>query len=249
MPEDLKRLLKRSATLVASVRHARAAAARRKRARLMSPTVYLKQINAYLHTHSLRKLQIGAGPVSLPGWLNTDFYPVAPADVFLDATRPFPFADRTFDFIFSEHVIEHVTYAEGLSMLGESFRVLKPGGWIRIATPDLKKFVDLFQHPQDERQRRYIQWSMSVNHPQVKAGNECFVLNSFVRNWGHQFIYDSPTLRAALKEAGFVDFRLCSPGESQNAALRGLESHGAQIGEEWNAFETMVLEAQRPVAG
>ena len=244
----MKQLLKRSATLVALVRGERARAEKRRRARRMSPPVYLKQIDAYLRAHSLRKLQIGSGPVSLPGWLNSDFYPVAPNDIFLDATHPFPFANRTFDCIFTEHVIEHVTYPEGRAMLDECFRVLKPGGWIRLATPDLKKFVDLFSHPQDERQRRYIEWSVAQNHPQVETGSECFVLNSFVRNWGHQFIYDAPTLGAALRGAGFGALRPCRPGESQNPALRHLESHGQQIGEEFNEFETMVIEAQRPAA-
>ena len=247
MPDDLKNILKRSPALVALVRGERARAAKRKRAWLMSPSVYLKQIDAYLRAQPVRKLQIGSGPVSLPGWLNTDTYPVAPADVYMDAAKPFPFAERTFDFVFSEHVIEHITYDEGFSMLRESFRVLKPGGWIRIATPDLKKIVDLFSRPQTERQRRYIEWSMAANNPQVKLGSECFVLNSFVRNWGHQFIYDPPTLHAALNSAGFIEVRPCSPGESQNPALRGLESHGQQIGEEWNEFETMVIEAQRAV--
>ncbi len=246
MPDNLKHILKRSPALVALVRGERARAEKRKRARRMLPGVYSKQIDAYLRAHSVRKLQIGSGPVCLPGWLNTDFYPVAPSDVYLDATKPFPFADRTFDYIFSEHVIEHVTHPEGSSMLRESFRVLKPGGWIRIATPDLKQIVDLFSRPQTERQRRYIQWSMAENHPQVNAGSECFVLNSFVRNWGHQFIYDSPTLHAALNRAGFGEVRRCLPGESQNEELRGLEAHGQQIGAEWNEFETMVLEAQRP---
>ena len=245
MPENLKHLLKRSAALVSLVRGERDRAAKRLRVRRMSPPFYRKQIDAYLRAHSVRKLQIGAGPVSLPDWLNTDFYPVAPADVFMDATKPFPLADRTFDCIFSEHVIEHITYQEGCSMLRESWRVLKPGGWIRLATPDLKQFVDLFSHPQNERQRRYVEWSMAANNPEVKAGNECFVLNSFVRNWGHQFIYDFPTLSASLKEAGFVGVRACAPGESLSPALRGLEAHGRQIGAEWNDFETMVIEAQR----
>lgn len=215
----------------------------------MSPSVYLKQIDAYLRAHSVLKLQIGSGQASLPGWLNTDFYPVAPTDVFLDAAKPFPFADRTFDYIFSEHIIEHLTYPEGVSMLRESFRVLKPGGWIRVTTPDLKQFVDLFSRPLTQRQQRYIHWSMAQNHPGIKAANECFVLNSFVRNWGHQFIYDLPTLQAALNDAGLVAVRCCRPGESPNPALRTLESHGKQIGEEWNEFETMVLEAQRPEVG
>jgi predicted SAM-dependent methyltransferase len=50
-----------------------------------------------------------------------------------------------FDYVFSEHMIEHVSYAEGLLMLRECLRVLKPGGRIRIATPSLEVLLDLYK--------------------------------------------------------------------------------------------------------
>ena len=57
--------------------------------------------------------------------------------IYLDVCRRFPFAAETFHYIFSEHLIEHLTLEEGEAFLRECFRCLKVGGRIRIATPDL----------------------------------------------------------------------------------------------------------------
>jgi predicted SAM-dependent methyltransferase len=34
--------------------------------------------------------------------------------------------------MFTQHVTEHIAYAEAVSVLKECFRTLKPGAWIRI---------------------------------------------------------------------------------------------------------------------
>ena len=98
-----------------------------------------KQIKAYFSETRIRKLQIGAGKNVLEGWLNADLEPGSDEVMFIDAVAELPFPDGVFDYVFSEHMIEHIAYKHGLHMLGEAFRVLKPGGKIRIATPDIEK--------------------------------------------------------------------------------------------------------------
>jgi len=95
------------------------------------------RIAAYLRSHDITKLQLGAGENIRPDWLNTDLHDYGrPADlVYLDVRRPFPFPDESFDLVFSEHMLEHLEYEEGLRCLVECRRVLRPGGRIRIATP------------------------------------------------------------------------------------------------------------------
>src|SRR5688572_3091577 len=97
-------------------------------------------IDQYLRDHPVRKLQIGAGSSRLRGWLNTDIEP-GEGLAYLDATKRFPFEDGSLHYIFSEHVIEHLTYDEGKAMVAEAFRVLAPGGKMRISTPDLDQFL------------------------------------------------------------------------------------------------------------
>jgi len=100
-----------------------------------------QMVSDYLRSSAVPKLQIGAGKNLLPGWLNTDYDPL-PGAAYLDATTRYPFDADTFALVYSEHIIEHVPYSAGASMLRECFRVLKPGGVLRISTPDLPFLVD-----------------------------------------------------------------------------------------------------------
>lgn len=191
------------------------------------------------------KLHLGAGHNVLEGWLNTDWSPHHDEIVFLDVTFPFPFPDSSFAYVFSEHLIEHISHSEGRAMVAECSRVLRPGGTLRIATPSLDNLISLFDQNKSEASTRYVEWAMTTNHFPPGSSPECFILNHFMRGWGHQFVYDPETLRAVLEECGFSGISSLAPGQSNDVQLQGIEGHGRVIGEEQNRFETMVLEARR----
>ena len=211
------------------------------------------RIRDYLAAHTVRKLQIGAGPNEFDGWLNADYSPRSRSAIFMDATQPFPLPSGSFDFIFSEHMIEHVPFEQGQKMIAESFRVLKPGGTIRIATPNLEKVAALETAGPTEAQLRYVRWAIEHHveyAPRDDSGAESgyrpsYVINNFFWGFGHYFVYDPASLGGALRRAGFVNVRSFMPGESDVPELRGLETHARLIGEEFNLFETMVLQATK----
>jgi predicted SAM-dependent methyltransferase len=196
-----------------------------------------RQISSYLAEHADRKLQLGAGGHPLAGWLNTDLHDYGRPDelVYLDVRKPFPLPDASFEVVYSEHMLEHLSYADGQHCLRESFRVLRPGGKIRIATPSLERLADLYD--EGDLQERYLSWAAKMLDPELRAPLPGAVLNNFFRSWGHRFIYDPQTLRHALGEAGFVDVQERPVGE--------LERHLAEE-PEFNEYETFVLEARRP---
>jgi predicted SAM-dependent methyltransferase len=198
-----------------------------------------KRIARYLREHEVRKLQLGAAENVRPGWLNTDLHDYGRAGelVYLDARKPFPLPDASFDFVFSEHMLEHLSYAEGLQCLRECRRVLRPGGRIRIATPSLERLVRLFDPELTDLQRRYVGWAIDSFVPDAGAPLPGFVVNNFMHAWGHRFVYDRDTLRHALEAAGFIDVEEGRVGELE----RHLENEP-----EFNEYETIVLEARRP---
>jgi SAM-dependent methyltransferase len=206
-----------------------------------------KLVRSYLQGQTHRKLQIGSGPNLLEGWLNSDYFPTRPGQVYLDATKPFPFPEGTFDYIFSEHVLGEFPYSAGLLMLRECFRALKPGGRIRISTPNLENILTLGDaHGANGIQQTYIRWAAERYLPQVKECEAAFVLNYFFRGHSLVFVYSPELLTLALKTAGFTDITFHEPGQSQDPHLIGLESHGKIVGHEINRFESMVVEAIRP---
>ena len=214
--------------------------------RAMGRLTRRRTIQSYLRSHPVRKLQIGSGSSLLEEWLNTDIRPRRHERVLLDAARPFPIEDETFDYVFSEHVIEHLGFPEGLSMLRQCHRILRPRGRIRIATPNLERVASLYANPKTEVQRAYIEYVTDHYIAQSRGYRASFVINGHFAILGHRFLYDPETLEMAAREAGFDQFSWWEPGESGDPNLAGLESHGKIVGEEINRFETLVMEAVRP---
>ncbi|MEO6508386.1 MAG: methyltransferase domain-containing protein [Patescibacteria group bacterium] len=201
----------------------------------------------YLKTHKIKKLQLGSASLGFKDWLNTDLEDRDEEILALDVTKKFPLKTSSIDYIFSEHLIEHVTFQEGQVMLKECFRVLKPGGVIRTATPNLKFLIELYTTEKKTAfQKRYIKWAVDANLKGLGIYEDTFVINNFVRAWGHQFIYDVKILKLALQKAGFKNIIICKPGESEDPHLQNLESHGTIISKDFNNYETMVLEATKP---
>lgn len=205
-----------------------------------------RQVAGYLATHAVRKLNLGCGAHPVPGWLNTDVEPWDDSVAFLDATEPFRLPSGTFGFIFSEHMIEHLPRLDGLAMLRECVRVLRPGGIIRIATPDLRNLVGLLTEPDGTAQQEYVREVTDRFLPRSRRYRAGLVINNFFRAFGHQFIYDPLTLRDALVDAGLEDVRTAERGLSAHPELVGLERHAEVTGDGIDRFETMVLEAVKP---
>lgn len=192
------------------------------------------------------KLHLGAGGAGLPGWLNTDLHPERWPTVRLDATRPFPLPNGAFDYIFSEHMIEHLPLDGARRMLSECFRVLKPGGRIRLATPDLDRVLRLQASPDAQPQAEYLRWAVPYGRHPADLPPAIVVINSLFHEHGHQFLFDEASLRDLLHLTGFTDIRRYTPGESDDPQLRGLEIHQKVIGRMANDYETLVVEACKP---
>ena len=88
-------------------------------------------------------------------WTNVLFsmqpQPADESDVrYHDVRKPLPFPDNTFHAAYALHIIEHLTPAEAASLVTELYRVLKPGGIVRISTPDLEDICRSYLRQLDE---------------------------------------------------------------------------------------------------
>lgn len=198
----------------------------------------------YFNKYGVKKLQIGSGINHYEGWLNTDYDSGIPGVLQMDATKVFPFESNVFDYIFCQHMIEHISYQHGQFMLKECLRVLKPGGKVRISTPNLAMVCGLYTPAPNEIQRSYMDWSKATWVPDAPKASPAFVINNFFRNWGHQFIYDKQTLREAMERAGFQMLQDFALNESEDVVFRNLENE-QRLPKGFLAFETITFEGTK----
>jgi predicted SAM-dependent methyltransferase len=202
-----------------------------------------RRLRGYLRSTSEPKLHVGSGPVSLEGWLNTD---IVSGDVYLDITRPLPFPDASFQYVFGEHVIEHISEEAGSALCAELWRVTAPDGVVRLTTPDLRKLIALYEDRNETISR--VEYAKFLAGVTGKTYDQpCRLLNDYLRLWGHRYVYDEPDLTDKLRRAGFRKVERVESGHSEHAALREIERHGARFGAlVWeNQAEAMCLEATR----
>ncbi len=159
----------------------------------------------------MTKVHIGCGANVLPNWDNLDMEATG-------ATKwccpdPLPYADNSVDAIYSQHFWEHVPLDQGEFLLRECARVLKPGGVIRISTPDLKVLVLMYN-------TKNIRYASVVG---FMPNSPADLLNQGMRLWGHQYIYDEEELTRLFKDAGFNPTRR-KPGVSAYNELQFMES-------------------------
>ena len=207
-----------------------------------------KIIRKYSSQNDKRKLHIGCGNHILDGWLNSDCYPRSATILHLDATKSFSLGDESFDYIFSEHMIEHISYVQGRTMLKECFRILRTNGTIRISTPDLSFLIDLYKEDKSYLQKEYIKWTTDKHIKYAPCYEDTFTINNFVRGFGHQFIYDEKTLRFLMEKAGFVNIVRCNFKESEDNLLCNLENE-KRLPNEFLKLETFTLEGVKSIAG
>jgi SAM-dependent methyltransferase len=147
-----------------------------------------------------RLLHLGCGNVKFPEWVNADFYNFH--DIFgkrdyvpdwmLDLSKAIRSPDGYWDGIFTEHCFEHLTYAQDIHALKEVFRILKPGAWVRIVTPDVSKYIS------------YYRGELSPQNFDAFPGGPAAISN-VTQGWGHRSAWDGKLFCNLLRDIGFVD--------------------------------------------
>jgi len=193
------------------------------------------------------KLHLGSAHCFLShrGWIDHDIdlsysKSYAKPVTYYDARERLPYDDATADLIFTSHLIEHITYPEGCHMLAECFRVLKPGGRLRVSTPDIYRLFRLLEWVGPAGQE-YMDFEHRTFPNEIPRPTACFVVNNFVRAWGHLFIYDAHTLEEAMALAGFRGIDLWDCGVSECPEMCDLEPVD-RLPPDMFQLETMTLE-------
>ena len=190
------------------------------------------------------RLNLGCGLLTHPNWINVDgswnarlakhpflrktlsslhILPAGKAeipwsrDIFIhDVRKPLPFAEGSADAVYSSHVLEHLYREQGEQLIRESFRVLAPGGIIRIVVPDLhtiireylgdRPFGELSSSEKDLPTGDLLNERLLMRCPSPSKHN--FLIRIY-ETWqdlhSHKWMYDEQSLGSLIRSAGFVD--------------------------------------------
>jgi SAM-dependent methyltransferase len=83
-------------------------------------------------------VNIGCGSVFHPAWVSLDAHPANSSILRWDVRNGLPFQDKQMEACYASHLLEHLTRNAAARLLGECWRVLRPGGTVRVVVPDLE---------------------------------------------------------------------------------------------------------------
>lgn len=159
----------------------------------------------------IKKVQVGCGPHNLmEDWWNVDIRGFKGIDAVMDATKPWPY--KELDYVFGEHFLEHLTLDEAIEFIRHAGNSLKPGGILRLSTPNLEWV--LLTH-----------YNVGEVEP-AKIVSDTLKTNRAFHGWGHKFLYTSGMLSYVLTEMDFQEVSFFSYGQSNTPELKNLERHG-----------------------
>lgn len=162
----------------------------------------------------LRLLNLGCGPVTYDNWINADDYAFkrsirekrfAP-DWRLDITQSWKCEDNYWDGIFTQHVLEHVTYSKAIFVLQECFRTLKPDCWIRISVPSVKVYIDYYE-------------GRIKNDYFEQFPNKALAISFLTQMHLHRSTWDGELMTQLLLDLGFEDAKEVPFGEGTDKRL------------------------------
>lgn len=187
------------------------------------------------------KLHLGCGLNAVDGWLNVDGSwnarlakaprlrrALAAARIIspeaakvpwrgdlriLDVRDPLPFDAASYEAIYASHLLEHLYLADALRLLTECFRVLRPGGTLRLVVPDLRAIVreycgertfhnsdELATMPAADRMNRRLHFR-NPNPPRANVILRVYAALTDFQT--HKWMYDAESLVAHLRDVGF----------------------------------------------
>jgi len=82
-------------------------------------------------------VNLGCGHHFHKNWINLDLH-ASEFIQYYNIKNKLPFDDNSIDVVYHSHVLEHLTKEDGEKLSKECFRVLKPGGILRVCIPDLE---------------------------------------------------------------------------------------------------------------
>lgn len=213
---------------------------------------------------TLPKLNLGCGPIQPADWVNFDgsnrawlasrlgwldrllvALGLIPPTEFgrhtrtADLRKALPYGEGSVAAIYSGEMLEHFTRDEGQRFLAECFRVLAPGGVLRLRVPDNYHFWKSYVAEAEARLTRpRAEWDDHHTRWVAMFFRDICVRRPWLQSMGHyhKWMYDEVSLILALEHAGFTEIERRGLHDSRIADVSQVETR-----------DDLIVEAVKPV--
>ena len=137
-------------------------------------------------------INIGCGKKFHTSWENVDMVSHSAHVKKANLLKGIPYPSNSFDVVYHSQVLEHFPKDKAPHFIAECYRILKPGGTIRIVVPDLQNIIEEYQshlkalqeNPNDETAANY-DWIMLELYDQTIRNSSGGLMVEYLRKDKH----------------------------------------------------------------
>lgn len=188
-----------------------------------------------LKKSSKRYLNIGCGPNMSSEFINIDYQWRPKLDLCWDITKGIPIDNNSLKGVYTEHCLEHISFSSCDKVIREAYRILKPGGVVRIIVPDAELYIDLYAK---FKKGEDVKFPNETGEDLQSEVTPMVLINRAFRDHGHLFAYDYDTLSVMLCNAGFINVM-------KESYMKGLDDE-LLIDSKSRKHESLYVEAIKP---
>jgi SAM-dependent methyltransferase len=163
----------------------------------------------------------------------------SPDIIIHDVRKSLPFPDNSAEAIYASHLLEHLYLEQEEFLLKECFRVLMPGGVLRIVVPDLRAIIEEYMGkreleaadnikmlgPAERMNRRLL--LRDIGSPR---GSILFKLYTLMKDFHlHKYVHDVDSLRKIFEKANFKEVQEMGYHQSRIKDIQDIEQKEAVI--------------------
>jgi ubiquinone/menaquinone biosynthesis C-methylase UbiE len=147
------------------------------------------------------------------------------------------FSDGSADLIYCSHALEYFDRDQASDVLKEWYRVLSPGGLLRLAVPDFMALIKVYQASGElARVLGPLYGKMAI----ATTGGRATIY--------HKTIYDEGSLRSILQECGFVAPELWDWRTTEHADVDDhSQAYFPHMQKETGILVSLNLQARKPL--
>jgi predicted SAM-dependent methyltransferase len=161
----------------------------------------------------LLRLHVGCGMVDAAGYVNIDLLDAPHVHIQRPIDDLSVFAEGCADLVYASHCLEHFGYRHSRTVLAEWSRVLRPGGWLRLAVPDFGVLA-----------RAYVAGAPLQEVQGPLLGGQDYRLNF------HAACFDQALLTDLMTSVGLTDIRRWEPETVDHHDFSDESSSTCQLG-------------------
>jgi predicted SAM-dependent methyltransferase len=178
----------------------------------------------------IRRLNWSSSGNPRQGWINCDRTAGPGVDLVADIREGLPIESGTIEYAVGVHALQELAYSELAPALAELYRVLRPGGTLRLVVPDLDASIRAYTEHDDDR--------FHAAPDQVRSRGGRFIAH-MLRCGQSRILFTFDFAEELLLDAGFVDVTRPRSGETASRFQEIVELDG-------RGRDSMFIEATRP---